>query len=117
MGLSLEHANAPWGFLVTFQVRLLERYSELACPEAAAAYQDCYSKSLARGDIVLDNCSQQVGSSSAVDDVTAAGIFSLTIQLHCCSCAADSSLKDSKEQVAYVPTAARFLTMRESHDA
>ncbi len=81
MGLSLEHANVPWGFKLTFQVRLLERYSELACPEAAAAYQDCYSKSLARGDIVLDSCIQQVGSSStsrAVDDVTAAGIFSLT---------------------------------------
>jgi hypothetical protein len=42
------------------QVRLLERYSELVCPQAAAQYQECYTTSLARGDIVLDSCSKQV---------------------------------------------------------
>lgn len=42
------------------QVRLLERYSELVCPQAAAQYQECYTASLARGDIVLDRCSKQV---------------------------------------------------------
>lgn len=45
------------------QVRLLERYSELVCPEAAAKYQECYTASLARGDMVPchDKCSKQVG--------------------------------------------------------
>ena len=41
------------------QVRLLEKYSELICPQAAAQYQECYTASLARGDIVLDRCSKQ----------------------------------------------------------
>lgn len=38
----------------------MERFSELVCPEAAAQYQECYTASLARGDIVLDDCSKQV---------------------------------------------------------
>ena len=55
------HAKAR-RFPQCMQVRLLERYSELVCPEAAAAYQACYGASLSRGDTVLDSCDAQVGA-------------------------------------------------------
>ena len=42
------------------QRRLLERWCDLVAPEAAEAFQACYTASLMRGDDVLDSSSGQV---------------------------------------------------------
>lgn len=42
------------------QRRLLELWCQAVAPEAAAAFQLCYTTSLERNDEVMDSCSEQV---------------------------------------------------------
>lgn len=47
-------------FCEMLETRLLERWSESVAPEAAAAFQQCYTISLMRDDERLDSCSKEV---------------------------------------------------------